>query len=225
VIVIVEVHLQITESKRRVWPQYAATAHGRYGCAVELVVVTPYADVEQWAARPIDIGRRHVMIPEVLGPSAIPMLDADAIVAAPVLAMLSTLAHMDDPRCAQQALSTLEALVSWEGDVDGRLADILQAALTIAVRERMEELMRTDKYEYQSEFAKKYYAQGREEGREEGRAAGQVRALVLVLRSRGFNLPEELMSRIESERDEARLDAWTRRALTAAEVDDVFADE
>jgi hypothetical protein len=36
----------------------------------------------------------------------------------------------------------------------------------------MEELMRTGKYEYQSDFAKKYFALVREEGREEDRARG-----------------------------------------------------
>jgi hypothetical protein len=224
VIVIVEVQLAITELKRRVWPQYSANAHSRYGCRVELVVVTPDADVE-WALQPIRIGRGHSMTPDVLGPRAIPLLDASSIAGAPALAMLSTLAHMDDPRCAQQALWTLEALASWEDDADGRLADILQAALTVAVLERMEDLMRTGKYEYQSDFAKKYFSRGREEGREEGRAAGQARALLLVLRSRGIDVPDDVIARIDGERDEARLDAWTRRAVSAVDIDDLFADE
>jgi hypothetical protein len=225
VIVIIEVQLSVIESKRRVWPQYAANAHSHYDCRVELVVVTPYAEVERWARQPIRIGRRHAMTPDVLGPSAIPVLDAPAIAGDPVLAMLSTLAHMDDPRCAQQALWTLEALASWDQDAEGRLADILQAALTVAVRDRMEDLMRTGKYEYQSDFAKKYFARGREEGREEGRAVGQARALLLVLRSRGIDLPDDVIARIGNERDEARLDAWIRRAVTAVDVDDLFADE
>ena len=116
-------------------------------------------------------------------------------------------------------------LATWDEDADGRLADILEAALPAAMRARMEELMRTGKYEYQSDFAKKYFALGHEEGREEGRAAGEARALLLVLRSRAVDVPTEAAQRIEQERDRARLEVWIRRAVTAATIDDVFADE
>jgi hypothetical protein len=252
-VMIVEVHLQTDEVKRRVWPQYAATAHARHRCPVVVVVVTPSSRVERWASRPIEIGPRHTMTPEVLGPSALPRLDAAAVRRAPVVGMLSTLAHTGDPDCAEQALETLDALASWDEDADGRLADILEAALPAAVRARMEELMRTGKYEYQSELAKKYIARGREEGlekgreeglekgreeglekglekgreegREEGRAVGEARALLLVLRSRAVDVPPEATRRIEEERDGARLEVWIRRAATAASIDDVFADE
>jgi hypothetical protein len=106
-------------------------------------------------------------------------------------------------------------------DADGRLGDILQAALPKAVRRRMEKLMRTGKYEYQSDFARKYFARGEEEGR----AAGEARALLLVLRSRGIDVPAAVARRIEAERDDARFEAWIRRALTATTIDDVFTDE
>jgi hypothetical protein len=157
------------------------------------------------------------MTPEVLGPGALPWLEPDEVREAPVVGMLSTLAHVEDPRCAEQALETLQALASWDEDADGRLADMLEAALPVAVRERMEELMRTGKYEYQSDFAKKYFALGREEGR--------TTALLLVLRSRGIEIPGGAERRIEEERDPARLDRWIHRAATADTIDEVLADE
>jgi hypothetical protein len=230
-------HLQIDEVKRRVWPQYTATAHGRYGCLVLLVVVTPSRRVEHWARQPIEVGTGHTMTPHVLGPKALPRLDPAEVKRSPVLAMLSTLANLGDPTCAEQALETLEALASWDEDADGRLGDKLQAALPKAVRRRMEKLMRTGKYEYQSDFAKKYFArgeekgreqgreEGREQGREEGRAAGEARALLLVLRSRGIEVSAEAARRIEEERDDARFEVWIRRAATATSLDDVFTDE
>jgi hypothetical protein len=120
-------------------------------------------------------------------------------------------------------------LASWDEDADGRLGDILQAALPKAVRRRMEKLMRTGKYEYESDFAKKYFARGEEKGREdgrgEGRAAGEARALLLVLRSRGIEVSAAEARRIEAERDDARFEVWIRRALTATTMDDVFSDE
>jgi hypothetical protein len=85
----------------------------------------------------------------------------------------------------------------------------------------MEKLMRTGKYEYQSDFAKKYFARGEEAGR----AAGEARALLLVLGSRGIEVPAAAARRIEAERDDARLDMWIRRAVTATTIDDVFDDE
>jgi hypothetical protein len=161
----------------------------------------------------------------VLGPSALPWLEPAEVKRSPVLGMLSTLAHIDDPRCAEQALETLEALTSWDDDVDGRLADILQAALPAVVLKRMEELMRTSKYEYQSDFAKKYFARGHEAGRAEGRALGESRALLLFLQSRGMDVPADVAKRIEEERDGGRLEAWIRRAATADTIDDVLDDE
>lgn len=134
--------------------------------------------------------------------------------------MISTLAHMEESGSAQQALWTFEALAAWPEDEDGRLADILEAALTVAVRQQMEELMQTGKYEYQSEFAKRHYARGLEEGRVDGRG----RALLLILRARGLLVSSTAEARITAERDEARLDAWTRRALDAKAVADIFDD-
>ena len=221
VIVIVEVHLQVDEVKRRVWPQYCASAHGRYGCPVLLVVVTPSTRVEHWARETIEIGPGHTMTPHVLGPRALPRLEPAEVKRSPVLAMLSTLAHVDDPRCAEQALETLQALATWDEDADGRLGDILEAALPKAVRRRMEELMGTGKYEYQTEWRRQEFARGREEGC----AAGEARALLLVLSSRGIEVPAPAAQRIETERDDARLEAWIRRAVTATTIDDVFADE
>jgi Arc/MetJ-type ribon-helix-helix transcriptional regulator len=225
VIVIVEVHLKINEVKRRVWPQYAATAHGRYGCPVLLVVVTPWRRVERWARQTIEVGPGHTMTPHVLGPKALPLLEPDEVKRSPVLAMLSTLANLDDPQCAEQAIETLVALATWDEDADGRLGDILQAALPKALLRRMEKLMRTGKYEYQTDYMKQAFARGEEQGREEGRAAGEARALLLVLRSRGIEVPAAAVRRIETERDDARFEAWIRRAATATTLDDVFTDD
>jgi hypothetical protein len=224
-IVIVEVQLSKSATKRRIWPQYVATAHARYGCPAELLVVTPDPKVERWAARRIWFGRRNAVVPIVLGPSALPLMSAEEIPDSVALAIISTLAHMHDDRhieeTAQQALWTLEALTTWSGGADGRLADILEASLPAAVRERMEELMQTDKYEYKSDFAKKYFAQGLEQGHREARVA----ALLLVLDSRGIALDATSKEQISAERDERRLGEWTRRAATATRIEDVLGEE
>ena len=62
-------------------------------------------------------------------------------------------------------------------------------------------------YDYQSDFAKKYVAEGRDEGRAEGRDEGRAegrtrgRARVLtVLRVRGIAVPEAARERILAQR-------------------------
>ena len=105
-------------------------------------------------------------------------------------------------------------------------------------------------YEYQTDFAKKYVAQGRTEGRNEGRAEGRAegrnegraegrnegrnegraegraeeaaRALLTVLRARGIPVPESVRERILAQRDVERLERWLEKAAVAASVNAVI---
>ncbi len=67
-------------------------------------------------------------------------------------------------------------------------------------------------YEYQSDFAKTYVAQG---------AAG---ALLTVLRARGVAVPDGARERILGEKDRQRLDLWLEKAAVAASIADVLDD-
>jgi hypothetical protein len=73
-------------------------------------------------------------------------------------------------------------------------------------------------YEYQSDFAKKYIALGRDEGRAEARA----RDVLTVLRVRGITVPDAVRERILGEKDGARLERWHERAILAASVAEVM---
>jgi hypothetical protein len=57
-------------------------------------------------------------------------------------------------------------------------------------------------YEYQSEFARKYYNQGREEGREEGREDGLRAAVLRLARGRLASITREDVAAIEALHDE-----------------------
>jgi predicted transposase YdaD len=70
------------------------------------------------------------------------------------------------------------------------------------------------KYEYQSEFARRYVAQGREEGRMEGRTEGCAGLLVRQLTKRFGPLTEAACTRLASASIE-ELDAIGERLLTA----------
>lgn len=69
-------------------------------------------------------------------------------------------------------------------------------------------------YEYQSDFAKKYVAQGRAEGRAEEAS----RALLTVFRARGFAVPDAVRERILAQKDLERLERWLEKAVVAPSV-------
>ena len=69
-------------------------------------------------------------------------------------------------------------------------------------------------YEYQSDFAKKYVA----EGRIEGRAEGKEESLLIVLRARGLAVPDAFRERILAEKSPERLARWLERATVAPSV-------
>jgi hypothetical protein len=65
-------------------------------------------------------------------------------------------------------------------------------------------------YEYQSDFAKKYVAQGR--------AEEAARAVLTVLRVRGFAVPDAVRERILAQKDPELLERWLEKAAVAASV-------
>ena len=69
-------------------------------------------------------------------------------------------------------------------------------------------------YEYQSDFAKKYVAQGRAEGRAEGTA----QALLTVLQARGVAVPEAIRERILAQKDPEQLKRWLEKATVATSI-------
>jgi len=73
-------------------------------------------------------------------------------------------------------------------------------------------------YEYQSDFAKKYVAQGRTEGYAEGRAEEAARMLLTVLRVCGIAVSDAVRERILAQKDPERLERWVEKAAVATSV-------
>ncbi|MFL6263148.1 MAG: hypothetical protein ACJ76Y_25920 [Thermoanaerobaculia bacterium] len=73
-------------------------------------------------------------------------------------------------------------------------------------------------YEYQSDFAKKYVAQGRTEGR----AEEEARAVLTVLRARGLAVPDAARERILAQKDPERLERWLEKSAVAASISAVL---
>ena len=89
--------------------------------------------------------------------------------------------------------------------------------------------MRSGKYEYQSEFARKYFgagkaegmAEGEAKGRAEGKAEGKAELLAKLMRLKFGPLPARVRERLRRASAE-ELDRWAERILTAASIDDVL---
>ena len=123
--------------------------------------------------------------------------------------------------------TVLAALVALDDERARLYADlVLSAAKHERVRAAIEAVMQKIHYEYQSEFARKYYGEGRDEGRAEGRtevrAEGRAEAILTVLAARGVLITDETRARITSCRDLSQLDEWLRRAMTASSIEGVF---
>ena len=119
------------------------------------------------------------------------------------------------------------------------------SSLSEAARGALEALMQRGTYEYQSEFARKYVAQGREEGlqkgreegrekgreegrekgREEGLYEGERMALLEVLDARGLKVKEEARQRILACLEQTQLKRWLRMAVSVRTTEELFEPE
>ncbi len=211
--IIVEVQLARDEEKAFVWPAYVCNLRGRIRCPVCLLVMTVEESVARWARRWIEIGGDHHFRPWVLSPTEVPQItDAAAAKADPELAVLSAVAHggdVDTTKAAQIALAAEGALLDLDAGRSTLYGDMLFAALSEAARRAMRD-MNLPKYEYKTEFAKRYYGQGLSEGKAEGRAE-----LVLRQLTRRFgDLPEDIRARVRGA-GIGELDQIGDRLLTA----------
>jgi hypothetical protein len=169
-VVVAEVQLREDEDKRRTWPVYVTAARAGYRCPATLLVLAPDPAIARWASQPIDLGHPgFVLHPVVIGYRQVPRIcDAAEARGAPELAVLSVMAHRD-LETAEAAEAGLAGLPEEKQEL---YWDVITACLPDSVRCAMEARM-IKGYEYQSEFARKYYFQGIEKGREEGREAGR----------------------------------------------------
>ncbi len=238
--IVVEVQLSRDEDKRKSWPPYLTNLRSRVGCPTALLVVAPEAAVARWCAQPIELGHPgFVLKPLVLGPESIPViLDEQVAREAPELAVLSAMAHGRKEVGASIASAVLAAVAGLDDERVRLYVDLVLGSLSKSARGALEALMKSGTYEYQSDFARKYVAQGREEGRkegheeglqtglqkgrEEGLHEGERVALFEVLAARGLPVEEEARQRILACQEPAQLKRWLRKAVTARTTEELF---
>lgn len=213
-VLIVEVQLGIDDDKRFTWTEYTMGARAKHRCPVGLLVVAPDPDVAAWCAEPIETGiPGFVLRPPVLGRARVPVvMDAAEAARRPELAVLSAMAHGQGEQGAAIAAAVLPAIRGLDDERARFYGDLVLTSLNEAARRTLETMMKN--YEYQSDFAKKYVAQGRAE------EAG--RAVLTALRVRGIVVPAADRERILAEKDAAKLERWLERAILAASIGEVL---
>jgi hypothetical protein len=207
---IVEVQLGVDDDKRFTWPEYTMGARAKYRCPAGLLVVAPDPTIAAWCAEPIETGiPGFVLHPPVLGREAVPVVTDPAEAARrPELAVLSAMAHGDGEQGAAIAAAVLPAVAGLGDDRAKFYGDLVLNSLNEAARRALEKMMKG--YEYQSEFAKKYVAQG------------EAKAMLTVLRARGIAVPDAVRERILAQKDPKQVERWLEKAATAASIADVL---
>ncbi|HUC00404.1 MAG TPA: hypothetical protein VMS11_11310 [Solirubrobacterales bacterium] len=194
--VIVEVQLDEDDDKLRTWPVYVAALRARLRCPAMLLVITRDPATARWARRPIELGHPGFQLtPLVVDYADVPRItDLETASHLPQLAVLSVLAHP----ALKAAEMAIEAISQLPEDLLRLYTDVILKALPAELRRILEARM-IKGYQYQSDFARKYYGQGLEEGREEGRQEGRERlqaAVVALARTKLKTVSDDDLARI-----------------------------
>jgi hypothetical protein len=226
--IVLEVQLSSDEDKRYAWPAYVANLRARIRCPVCLLVIAADEGVARWACKAVELGGGNRFVPCVLGPSGVPEItDEKRAIDDPELAVLSAMAHGRDPNTAKAAhIALLAQMVSLGLDAERSTlyCDLILHSLPEAARRALQ-TMDTSKYEYQSEFARRYFGQGKAAGKAEGRVVGRVEGRVeIILRllaTRYGILSAAVEARVRGA-GSAELDSVAERVLTASSLEEAL---
>ena len=225
-VIIVEVQLAVDSRKRLSWPAYVTVSRAIHGCPADLLVVAPDPQVSGWCAEPIEIGvPGFVLRPPVLRRTSVPVVtDLEEAVRRPELGVLSVMAHGETEQGATIAAAVLPAIRGLDDNRSRFYYDLVYNSLNEVARRELEAMMKG--YEYQSDFAKKYVAEGRAEGLAEGLNQGRAKEaasnLLSVLRVRGITVPDAVREHILAQKDPERLERWLEKAAVATSVTEVI---
>jgi hypothetical protein len=217
-VIVVEVQLKRDDDKRFTWPAYLTVSRDQHRCPADLLVIAPDAAVAAWCAEPIELGvPGFVLRPPVLRWEEVPII-TDPVEAArrPELGVLSAMAYGETEQGAAIASAVLPVIEGLDDERARFYYDLVYNSLNEATQRALEAMMKG--YEYQSDFARKYVAQGRDEGRAEEAA----RAVLTALRVRGIAVPEAARERILAQKHPELLERWLEKAIVAASLAEVL---
>ncbi len=182
--------------------------------------------VSKWCGQPIVVGEPDfVLSPITFSTGDVPRIaDPELARRHPEITVMSMLLHYDeDPERLTRALSVaLDEADRISPERAKMYADLVLGSLkNSAARQFLEEALSIAAYEYKSDFARRYVA----EGEARGEARGEAKSILAILEERGFTVAPETERRIRECADLDLLGVWLRRALRVASVEEVFADD
>ena len=215
--VIVEVQLRRDEDKPYTWPAYLANLRARHRCPVCLLVVTIDDNIARWAGRAIEVGPGTQCIPWVVGPSNVPAItelqNARENVELAVLSAIEYGQGTDINLAARIASAAIVASAALDAESSRMYLDLILMSVSQNTPEMIEATMNSLGYEYQSDFARRYVAQGRTEGR--------VEVVLQQLALRFGPLTEAIEAQLRGAQG-AQLDVIVERVLTAQTLEEVL---
>ncbi|PAZ11835.1 hypothetical protein CLM62_33320 [Streptomyces sp. SA15] len=214
------------------WAYYLSFLYTKYKIPPLLLVVCQDRATAEWAARPVSIGPRWwatlTLRPLVAGPHNMPLItDPDEARADLALATLSAITHAKDP-AVDGILKTLSTAL--QGVPEAVADPIIEfTAQGLGGNRQAAELWRNlvavDLSFYKSYLAEEIRDEGRDEGRAEALVQKGVEDVLLVLETRGIDVPDEIRERITGCDDPDLLRRWLTRAVTAPSAEAIFTEE
>lgn len=219
--IVLEMQRRREEKKLKSWPSYGTLLRARHDIPVCVVVITPSSSVARWAAEPIYLGGGNYYRVLVIGPDKIPVVtDEQQARQIPELAVLSAIAHgksRNRAQAVQIALAAQAGIANLDEAMAGLYYDLIVYSMSQAARRELQS-MDPATYRFKSDFAKHYFAAGKQEGQAEGKAD----LIVNQLTERFGRLDAKTRVRISSASQE-ELNTLGKRLLSASTLDEVLA--
>jgi hypothetical protein len=221
---IIEVQLRPDPEKWWTWPDYLGAARSRLRCPVAIVAIALDARTAAWCSEPIDLdGLKSAVWPLVIGPALVPIVDARSARTNPDLAVVSLLAHRNEPVAIDLSRAILGACADLDPARAELYADLAFGLLGEAARRALEAEMKLESYVPKNEFLEGLRAAARSSGHAEGLAEGRAHAVLDVLDTRGLAVTDTQREVIVACVDEELLAQWLRRAVVVASTAELFA--
>jgi hypothetical protein len=215
--VVVEVQTTPPDNERFLnWPCYVTSARAVHDCKAYMMVIATSQAASRGSESLIDIGQPGFgFLPFVVGGHG--RLPAPGgLVFGPELTMLNVLTGRLKLSTHDARMFALSSIAPADPDRRLNYVNTIRQCTTKRIREALEELMKTY---FKDDFIDGYIKQGIEQGI----GQGEERALLAVLKARGFTVRKQVKSLISACTDPDQLELWISRAVTATTIDEVFA--
>ena len=220
----IALELQFDDTSPYRWPHHVSAWRAKLRAPVFLLVLTLDQLLTDILATPISLGHPgYVFKALVAGPKQIPRItNVEEGRRNPQLALISAFAHADSPGGLAVLLAACAGLLTLDDARARFYHDFVLTSLGEATLRELDAMTAEGRYDYQSDFAKKYFTEGREKGRIEGQMFATRRLMLRMLSQRRWAPNPEQMDKIEAA-SLAQLERWFDHAPMASNLAELLA--